>query len=141
MSSLWDSFAQKIQSGNIDIEEFTELIEFLKEFDAVNNGIMKNLMITQLNFVHHNFVDWDLFEAYIKTGSVHKRVLEWFISTLHDFDHANDQVIMYSFSKNKHYWSKHHTYRNWMGTFKAGKWKYSKQFNEIHNEIHNKEVK
>jgi hypothetical protein len=134
MSSLWDSFAQKIHGGNIQIEEVVELIEFLEEFDVVNNNIIKDLMSHQLKFVHHDFIDLELFRLYIQTGSVHRVVLEYFISALHDFDHANEQVLMYTFDKNKHYWAKHHTYKNWMGVFKEGKWKYSKQYNEIHNE-------
>lgn len=135
MSSLWDSFAQKIHSGNIMIDEMVELIEFIKEFDNVNDNIISHTMITRLkNLTNFDFSDWNMFSIYMQTGSVHRVILEYFISELHTFDHENEQVLMYSFTKDKHYWVKHHTFRNWMGTFKNGKWNYSKQYNKIQKE-------
>lgn len=138
MSSLWDSFAQKIYSGNIDIDEIVDLIEFLKDFDKVNNNIVGDSVRKQLGFIRYNFIDWDMFEIYIKTGSVHRRVLEYFIGALHDFDHSNEQVLMYTYELKKRYWKTHTQFKTWMGVFKNGTWTYSKKWREIHDEIGSK---
>lgn len=134
MSSLWDSFGQKISDGSIRIEEMVELIVFCKEFDELNANVLALTVIKPLSWCKYTFTDWDAFEKYMH-GQVNKQLLEYFISTLHDFDHANEQIVMYSFSKDKHYWKKHKVYRSWMGTFKDGKWKYSKEFIENHNKV------
>lgn len=138
MSSLWDEYAQKIYSGNIQIEDITGLINFLRDFDKVNNNVIGILIKRHLGFVKYDFIDWDMFEINMKTGSVHRRVLEYFIGALHDFDHANEQVLMYTFTTNKNYWKKHTMYKNWMGTFKNGAWVYSKKWKEIHAEVEGK---
>jgi len=141
MSSLWDGYAQKIYSGNISIKDITDLIEFLRDFDKVNKNVISELVSHQLSFIKYDFVDWDMFEAHMRTGSVHRRVLEYFIGALHDFDHANEQVLMYTFNTNKSYWKKHKSYKNWMGTFKDGVWVYSKKWREIHTEVEGKNVR
>lgn len=135
MSSLWDEYAQKIYSGNIQVEDITVLINFLRDFDKVNKNVAGDIVRHQLGLIKYNFIDWDMFEINMKTGSVHRRVLEYFIGALHDFDHANEQVLMYTFTTNKNYWRKHNTYKNWMGTFKDGAWVYSKKWREIHVEV------
>jgi hypothetical protein len=129
MSSLWDEYAQKIYTGKIKIEEMTDLVEFLRGFDAVNKNIIGDGLKRWMKPSGYEFTDYLAFEGHLK-GKVHPHVLNYFIGALHDFDHANEQVLMYSFTKNKNYWRKHHTFRNWMGTFKDGAWVYSKQIRE-----------
>lgn len=130
MSSLWDEFAQKIYSGSVNIEEFIDLIAFLKDFDNVHGDILKRIMITQLRLINYQFTDWDMFEIYLKTGSVHRRVLEYFIGALHDFDHSNEQVLMYTYEPKKRYWKTHNQFKTWMGVFKDGVWTYSKKWKD-----------
>jgi hypothetical protein len=58
------------------------------------------------------------------------RQISALVEYLHDFDHANHQVLAYTIGK-KHYWRDHGSYRSWMGVFSNGAWKYSKKYKEV----------
>ena len=113
MSSFWDSLGQKLLDGTLKYEEVHELVEFLREFDAVNNNAIATMMKPWLRTMsRYEFVDWDKFLHDVQHKGMDKRTLEEFIEQLHSYDHSVDQVLMNSFWKDKHYWKKHTEYRN-----------------------------
>lgn len=123
MSSFWDSLGQKIVDGTIKYEEIAELVEFLKEFEAVNGNVIVSMQKPWLRTMsRYEFADWGMFLHDMQNKGMSRRTLEEFISQMHSYDHTVDQVIMNSFWKDKHYWKKHKVYRNFMGTFKDGVW-------------------
>jgi hypothetical protein len=131
MTSLWDDLGGKVLNGQITRTEMADLIEFLRGFEKANN-------ITPLNklaLTKYNFIDFDTFEKDLNEGKLHRETLGYFIAELHSFDHRNEDILMISFSKNKKYWHKHHTFRCMMGIFKEGKWTYSKLFQEIREQL------
>lgn len=122
MSSFWDSIGQALENDSLTFERVKDLVDFLKEMDIANNNVtsifLKNYLIPG-----YKFIDYDTLLYDIQNKGVSKHSLEWIFSDLHDFDHINSEIIMYSYSRDKHYWLKHRLYRSVVsGTFKDGKW-------------------
>jgi hypothetical protein len=124
MSSLWDSFARKHAEGSLTFAEFAELLAFLREFDAANGGILTRDLPRYMKNYQYTFTTFDKLENDVQNNRISSRAFAWFIETLHDIDHSFDQVMMYTFNpgKDKHYWTKHKSFKSMMGTFKDGKW-------------------
>jgi hypothetical protein len=124
MSSLWDSFAQKLRDDSLTFEELAELLAFLREFDEANGGIIARDMPRYMRHYQYAFTTYDQLENDVQNKGISKQALAWFIETLHDIDHSFDQVMMYTFypGKGKHYWKTHKSFKSMMGTFKEGKW-------------------
>jgi len=135
MTSTWDEFARKIHTNTMRIEELTALVGFIKEFDAVNNDIIVIGFYQEAMAWRFDFTGWTEFIKKAVEGKMSAKEIAVLIEYLHDFDHGNEQVLAHTFDKdNHHYWSKHTTHRNFMGTFSRGKWKYSKKFLEQYRE-------
>jgi len=128
MTSLWDDLGGKVLHGQISRIELADLIEFLRGFDRANNGIVLDTLKQELSRTKYNFIDFDTFEQELYEGKLCREAVVYFIGELHSFDHRNEDILMISFSKDKKYWHKHHTFRCMMGTFKDGRWAYSKEF-------------
>lgn len=123
MSSTWDTFARKVRDGSLTLDELKELLQFLREFDVANNGVLLKDMPRYMKQYYH-FTTLDQLEFDVQNKGITQNALSWFIETLHSYDHAIDQVMMYTFNpgKEKHYWAKHTSYTNMLGTFKNGIW-------------------
>ena len=128
MSSFWDGLGQKFYDNKLTFEDIADLLEFLRGFDKVNNNMVSTMLKKTLyNMTSYEFVDYDKFEQDLQNKGMSRRTLEFFIGTLHDFDHAYEQILMNSYYKDKRYWHKHKMYRSYMGTFKDGVYKPRKE--------------
>jgi len=124
MSSLWDSFGQKFYNGTLPFAEVAELVEFLRGFDKVNNNMVGSFMERELSFfTKYTWRGYDQFLTDMQTRGMSKQTLEHFLGGLHTFDHANNEILMYSFSRDKKYWHKHRAYQSGVyGIFQNGAW-------------------
>ena len=122
MSSLWDTFGQQIYNNKLNIEDIEKLLLFLKQFDVVNKNVVTHYL-SKNDLDGYKFEGYDKLLEVLQNKTITKNQFTYFISELHSFDHENNEILMYSFSKDENYWSKHVCYRSCKGTFREGKWK------------------
>jgi hypothetical protein len=130
MSSFWDSIGQKLLDGKLELPEVMDLIIFLKEMDLKNNNVTSEYLRKAYGY-GYKFKDYDTLVHDIQNKGINKDQLGNIFSNLHSFDHETDQVIMNSYDKDKHYWVKHVTYRNFLGEFRDGVYKKKRGYNEF----------
>jgi hypothetical protein len=75
------------------------------------------------SFTKYTFKDYDTFLSDLKAGKIPYKAFEYFLSNLHTFDHNHEEILMYSYARDKRYWHKHKQIRfGYKGTFKDGHW-------------------
>jgi len=123
MSSMWDFYGFKFYDGTLKFEEIAELVEFLRGFDEVHDGMVGKALMWHLSPAGYTWHGYDQFLVDLQNKGMSKQTLEYFLGELHTFDHEHKEILMYSFGKDKNYWSKHRVYESRIyGTFKEGKW-------------------
>lgn len=121
-SSFWDNIGQSLNDGSLTFERVSDLFNFLEEMDSINDSIIFNFL-SRCYTPDYKFIDYDTLLYDMQNKGITKNSLLWIFSNLHDFDHRNNEIIMYSYSKDKHYWSNHKIYRSPVfGIFKNGNW-------------------
>lgn len=127
MSSFWDNIGQALNDDSLTFDRVLELINFLKEMDATNNNIIFDFL-SRCYIPNYKFIDYNTLLHDMQNKGITKTSLGWVFSNLHDFDHRNNEIIMYSYSRDKHHWLKHTIYRSPVfGVFKNGEWNESKK--------------